>query len=67
MKKFLSGLLMAVISFGCLIPAMGQEPKLEEVTKIDNYMQNVVEITHNPLHKKIYLLLFQLLKIMMKQ
>lgn len=48
MKKFLSGLLMAVISFGCLIPAMGQEPKLEEVTKIDNYMQNVVEVTHNP-------------------
>lgn len=48
MKKFLSGLLIAAVSVGCLIPAMGQEAKPEEVNAINNYMQNVVDTTHNP-------------------
>ena len=48
-KRFLGIFLCLVAEFNCEIPALAQEVSVQqEIKDIDNYMQNVINFTHNP-------------------
>ena len=48
-KRFLGIFLCLVAAFNCEIPALAQEVSVQqEIKDIDNYMQNVINFTHNP-------------------